>query len=56
LGPHAARVPVTAPKTGTGRAYCAAPVLDVATAVLAMEHGLIPPTRTCWTCATTWTW
>ncbi|NEB21434.1 ketosynthase chain-length factor, partial [Streptomyces coelicoflavus] len=44
LGPHAARVPVTAPKTGTGRAYCAAPVLDVATAVLAMEHGLIPPT------------
>ncbi|MFC7981499.1 ketosynthase chain-length factor [Streptomyces sp. NPDC057336] len=44
LGPHARRVPVTAPKTGTGRAYCAAPVLDVATAVLAMEHGLIPPT------------
>lgn len=44
LGRHARRVPVTAPKTGTGRAYCAAPVLDVATAVLAMEHGLIPPT------------
>jgi minimal PKS chain-length factor (CLF/KS beta) len=44
LGPHARRVPVTAPKTGMGRAYCAAPVLDVATAVLAMEHGLIPPT------------
>ncbi|MEV5083353.1 ketosynthase chain-length factor [Streptomyces sp. NPDC056159] len=37
-------VPVTAPKTGTGRAYCAAPVLDTAAAVLAMEHGLIPPT------------
>ncbi|MYU24368.1 ketosynthase chain-length factor [Streptomyces sp. SID8352] len=44
LGPHARRVPVTAPKTGTGRAYCAAPVLDVAAAVLSMEHGLIPPT------------
>ncbi|GGX88861.1 ketosynthase chain-length factor [Streptomyces minutiscleroticus] len=44
LGPHARRVPVTAPKTGTGRAYCAAPVLDAATAVLAMEHGLVPPT------------
>ncbi|MBQ0828204.1 ketosynthase chain-length factor [Streptomyces tagetis] len=44
LGAHARRVPVTAPKTGTGRAYCAAPVLDVATAVLSMEHGLIPPT------------
>ncbi|MFC8293708.1 ketosynthase chain-length factor [Streptomyces sp. NPDC057242] len=44
LGAHAARVPVTAPKTGIGRAYCGAPVLDVAAAVLAMEHGLVPPT------------
>ncbi|MFC9246314.1 ketosynthase chain-length factor [Streptomyces sp. NPDC057136] len=44
LGPHGRRVPVTAPKTGTGRAYCGAPVLDTAAAVLAMEHGLIPPT------------
>ncbi|MFJ8793280.1 beta-ketoacyl synthase N-terminal-like domain-containing protein [Streptomyces sp. NPDC102462] len=44
LGGHAARVPVTAPKTGIGRGYCAAPVLDTAAAVLAMEHGLIPPT------------
>ncbi|MFG2885983.1 ketosynthase chain-length factor [Streptomyces sp. NPDC048297] len=44
LGAHGARVPVTAPKTGIGRGYCAAPVLDCAAAVLAMEHGLIPPT------------
>ncbi|MGW3494646.1 ketosynthase chain-length factor [Streptomyces sp. NPDC001020] len=44
LGAHGGRVPVTAPKTGIGRGYCAAPVLDVAAAVLAMEHGLIPPT------------
>ncbi|MEU6577822.1 ketosynthase chain-length factor [Streptomyces sp. NPDC046805] len=44
LGAHARRVPVTAPKTGIGRGYCAAPVLDTAAAVLAMEHGLIPPT------------
>ncbi|MDF3289538.1 beta-ketoacyl synthase N-terminal-like domain-containing protein [Streptomyces silvisoli] len=44
LGRRAAEVPVTAPKTGFGRAYCGAPVLDVATAVLAMEHGLVPPT------------
>ncbi|WP_440558118.1 ketosynthase chain-length factor [Streptomyces sp. SCPE 10] len=44
LGAHGTRVPVTAPKTGTGRGYCAAPVLDAAAAVLAMEHGLIPPT------------
>jgi minimal PKS chain-length factor (CLF/KS beta) len=43
LGPHSLRVPVAAPKTGIGRAYCGAPVLDAATAVLAMEHGLVPP-------------
>nr|APD72055.1 type II polyketide synthase 3 [Streptomyces sp.] len=44
LGDHGRRVPVTAPKTGIGRAYCGGPVLDVAAAVLAMEHGLVPPT------------
>ncbi|MET7885202.1 ketosynthase chain-length factor [Streptomyces avermitilis] len=44
LGAQGRRVPVTAPKTGIGRAYCGAPVLDVAAAVLAMEHGLVPPT------------
>lgn len=44
LGPRAATVPVTAPKSGFGRAYCAASALDVALAVLALEHGAIPPT------------
>ncbi|WP_328445621.1 ketosynthase chain-length factor [Streptomyces sp. NBC_00386] len=44
LGAHGTRVPVTAPKTGIGRAYCGAPLLDTAAAVLAMEHGQIPPT------------
>ncbi|MFF7250923.1 beta-ketoacyl synthase N-terminal-like domain-containing protein [Embleya sp. NPDC008237] len=44
LGAHAARVPVTAPKAGIGRAYCGAPVLDCAAAILAMEHGVLPPT------------
>ncbi|MTE22291.1 ketosynthase chain-length factor [Streptomyces sp. TRM43335] len=44
LGSHGRRVPVTAPKTGVGRAYCGASVLDAAAAVLAMEHRLIPPT------------
>ncbi|MEU3713381.1 beta-ketoacyl synthase N-terminal-like domain-containing protein [Streptomyces catenulae] len=44
LGGHAARVPVTAPKTGTGRAYCGAPVLDTAAAVLSLEHQVVPPT------------
>ncbi|MDC0771059.1 ketosynthase chain-length factor [Streptomyces sp. HD] len=44
LGRHGTRVPVTAPKTGIGRAYCGAPLLDIVAAVLAMEHGQIPPT------------
>ncbi|MFF2779344.1 ketosynthase chain-length factor [Streptomyces sp. NPDC058052] len=44
LGAHATRVPVTAPKTGIGRAYCGAPLLDTAAAVFAMEHGVVPPT------------
>ncbi len=44
LGPHGTRVPVTAPKTGIGRSYCGAPLLDIVAAVLAMEHGQVPPT------------
>ncbi|MFJ9407856.1 ketosynthase chain-length factor [Streptomyces sp. NPDC101393] len=44
LGGRATPVPVTAPKTGTGRAYCGAPVLDTAAAVLSMENAVIPPT------------
>jgi minimal PKS chain-length factor (CLF/KS beta) len=44
LGGRAADVPVTAPKTGFGRAYSAASALDVAAAVLALEHGVIPAT------------
>ncbi len=42
LGPYG--VPVTAPKTMTGRLYSGAAPLDLATALLAMEEGLIPPT------------
>ncbi|MGW1769820.1 ketosynthase chain-length factor [Streptomyces sp. NPDC002073] len=37
-------VPVTAPKTMTGRLYSGAAPLDVATALLAIEEGVIPPT------------
>jgi act minimal PKS chain-length factor (CLF/KS beta) len=37
-------VPVTAPKTMTGRLYSGAAPLDLAAAFLAMEEGLIPPT------------
>jgi act minimal PKS chain-length factor (CLF/KS beta) len=37
-------VPVTAPKTMTGRLYSGAAPVDVAAAVLCMREGLIPPT------------
>ncbi|WP_342671429.1 beta-ketoacyl synthase N-terminal-like domain-containing protein [Nonomuraea candida] len=37
-------VPVTAPKTMTGRLYSGAAPLDLAAAFLAMRDGLIPPT------------
>lgn len=37
-------VPVTAPKTMTGRLYSGAAPLDVAAALLAIRDGLIPPT------------
>ena len=37
-------VPVTVPKTMTGRLYAGGATLDVATALLAMQEGVIPPT------------
>ncbi|MCQ6556729.1 ketosynthase chain-length factor [Streptomyces sp. C10-9-1] len=37
-------VPVTAPKTMTGRLSAGGPALDVATALLALREGVIPPT------------
>ncbi|MEU0247468.1 ketosynthase chain-length factor [Streptomyces sp. NPDC006235] len=42
FGPHG--VPVTAPKTTTGRLYSGAAPLDVAMALMAMRDGVIPPT------------
>jgi act minimal PKS chain-length factor (CLF/KS beta) len=42
FGPRA--VPVTAPKTMTGRLYSGAAPLDLATAFLAIRDGVIPPT------------
>jgi minimal PKS chain-length factor (CLF/KS beta) len=44
FGDRAHHVPVTAPKTGYGRCFAGAAPLDVVTAVLAIEHGLVPPT------------
>ncbi|GAA3001756.1 ketosynthase chain-length factor [Kitasatospora albolonga] len=37
-------VPVTAPKTLTGRLYAGGAALDTATALLALRHGLVPHT------------
>jgi act minimal PKS chain-length factor (CLF/KS beta) len=42
FGPCA--VPVTAPKTMTGRLYAGGGALDVATALLALRDGVVPPT------------
>ncbi|TDP90586.1 ketosynthase chain-length factor [Labedaea rhizosphaerae] len=42
FGPHG--IPVTAPKTMTGRLYSGAAPLDVAAALLAIRDGVIPPT------------
>jgi act minimal PKS chain-length factor (CLF/KS beta) len=42
FGPYA--VPVTVPKTMTGRLSCGGAALDVATALLALRHQRIPPT------------
>ncbi|WP_410585899.1 ketosynthase chain-length factor [Amycolatopsis sp. lyj-23] len=42
FGPHG--VPVTAPKSMTGRLYSGAGSLDVVTALLALRDGVVPPT------------
>jgi act minimal PKS chain-length factor (CLF/KS beta) len=42
FGPHG--VPVTAPKTLTGRLYAGGAALDTATALLALRDGVLPPT------------
>jgi len=43
LGAHAANVPVSVPKTMTGRMYAGGASLDVASALFSMRHGVIPP-------------
>ncbi len=44
LGPAAFRIPVSAPKTIFGNTLGASGALDVITTILAMEHGVVPPT------------
>jgi 3-oxoacyl-(acyl-carrier-protein) synthase len=42
-----AHLPVSVPRTMLGHSYAAAGVLDVITALLALQHGIIPPTINC---------
>ncbi len=44
LGTRAGSVPVTVPKTMTGRTYAGGAALDVAAALLSLREGRIPPT------------
>jgi 3-oxoacyl-(acyl-carrier-protein) synthase len=47
LGSHATRLPVSVPRTMLGHSYAAAGVLDTITGLMALQHGLIPPTINC---------
>src|SRR5207245_1657527 len=40
-------LPVSVPRSMIGHSYAAAGALDTITAVLALRHGLIPPTINC---------
>jgi 3-oxoacyl-[acyl-carrier-protein] synthase II len=44
LGDHAYRVPITAVKSMTGQAYAAGGLLGVASALLPLNKGVVPPT------------
>jgi minimal PKS chain-length factor (CLF/KS beta) len=44
FGPRAHTVPVSVPKSMTGRLHAGAAALDVATGALAIRHGQLPPT------------
>src|SRR5947209_1309777 len=47
FGSDLERLPVSVPRTMLGHSYAAAGALDAITALLALEHGLIPPTINC---------
>lgn len=44
FGTHAKKIPVSAPKSIFGNMLGACGAVDVATVLLAMEHGIVPPT------------
>lgn len=47
FGSELARLPVSVPRTMLGHSYAAAGTLDAITALLALQHGIIPPTINC---------
>ncbi len=47
FGEHLEQLPVSVPRTMLGHSYGAAGTIDAITALLALRHGLIPPTINC---------
>ncbi len=47
FGDHAARIPVSAHKSGLGNAMAGCGALEFVAGLLALEHGLIPPSLNC---------
>jgi len=47
FGSELAQLPVSIPRTMLGHSYAAAGALDAITALLALQHGIIPPTINC---------
>ena len=47
FGTHFQHIPTSVPRTMLGHSYAAAGAIDTITALLALKHGLIPPTINC---------
>ena len=47
FGSELAQLPVSVPRTMLGHSYAAAGALDAITVLLALQHGIIPPTINC---------
>ena len=47
FGSELAQLPVSVPRTMLGHSYAAAGALDAITALMALQHGIIPPTINC---------
>jgi 3-oxoacyl-(acyl-carrier-protein) synthase len=47
FGAQLCQIPVSVPRTMIGHSYAAAGAIDAITALLALQHGLVPPTLNC---------